>query len=69
LPPLVFSCLSFSHFRSLFSAACSLFWQKQGGGVDHDKTTPLAAHDPASPALMVSLEESKNSIVTNETLD
>jgi hypothetical protein len=33
LPPLVFSCLSFSHSFPLFSATCSLFFQNTGGGV------------------------------------
>jgi len=32
LRPLEISCLSFCDFRPLFSIACSLLWQKRGGG-------------------------------------
>src|SRR5258708_36312922 len=46
LPPLVLSCLSFSHSDPLFSAACRLF-SKHRGGAGHIMVSHTLAARPA----------------------
>jgi DNA end-binding protein Ku len=49
LPPLVRSCLSFSHSSPLFSRACSFFAQKEGG---MGATSEFLLHGSACPELV-----------------
>ena len=48
LPPLGFSCLSFSRSVSLFSATCGLFLQNTGGWVPPSTSQDSAVHIPGS---------------------
>src|SRR3984893_7340057 len=65
LPPLVFSCLSFPHSFPVFSRACSLFCQKQGGGYTPAPEARVNSASLRYPCAFAFLPVKKSSVERN----